>query len=132
MVTSHETLEKFSILFKVKEGDDFNHRNTRLVFRGLESESDAEIGQKGTFFKRLGTSGSGGVAHILLKGILHHPFYCASSLPEGLKRNLIYIQGIEAFFRAFHPLQPIQQLLSLENNISFAKTCQNAPSFERR
>jgi hypothetical protein len=57
VVTSHETLEKCSILFKVKEGDDFKHRNTRLVFRGLESEPDAEIGQKGTFFKGLGTSG---------------------------------------------------------------------------
>ena len=46
-----ETFKKCSILFKVKEGEDFNHRNTRLVFRGLKSESDAEIGQKGRFSK---------------------------------------------------------------------------------
>ena len=48
-----ETFEKCSILFKVKEGEDFNRRNTRLVFRGLKSESDTEIGQKGAFFKGL-------------------------------------------------------------------------------
>jgi hypothetical protein len=46
-----ETFKKRLILFKVKEGEDFNHRNTRLVFRGLKSESDAEIGQKGRFSK---------------------------------------------------------------------------------
>ena len=48
-----ETFEKCSILFKVKEGEDFNHRNTRQVFRGLKSEPDTEIGQKGAFFKGL-------------------------------------------------------------------------------
>ena len=52
---NHEAYEKRSILFKVKEGVDFNHRNTREVFRGLKSESDAEIGQKGTFFIGLTT-----------------------------------------------------------------------------
>jgi hypothetical protein len=49
----NETFEKRSILFKVKEGEDFNRRNTREVFRGLNSKSDAEIGQKGAFFKGL-------------------------------------------------------------------------------
>ena len=49
--TKQETFKKRLILFKVKEGEDFNHRNTRLVFRGLKSESDAEIGQKGRFSK---------------------------------------------------------------------------------
>ena len=48
-----ETFEKCTILFKVKEGEDSNRRNTRQVFRGLKSESDAEIGQKGAFFKGL-------------------------------------------------------------------------------
>jgi hypothetical protein len=61
-----EAFKKRLILFKVKEGEDFNHSNTRLVFRGLKSESDAacppsracslrrggrEIGQKGRFSK---------------------------------------------------------------------------------
>jgi hypothetical protein len=48
-----KTFEKCSILFKVKEGDDFNRRHTRQVFRGLKSEPDAEIGQKGACFKGL-------------------------------------------------------------------------------
>jgi hypothetical protein len=46
-----ETFKKCSVSFKIKEGEDFNRRNTRLVFRGLKSESDAEIGQKGRFSK---------------------------------------------------------------------------------
>jgi hypothetical protein len=48
-----ETFEKCSILFKVKEGENLNHRNIPLVFRGLRFESDAEIGQKRAFFKGL-------------------------------------------------------------------------------
>jgi RHH-type rel operon transcriptional repressor/antitoxin RelB len=48
-----ETFEKGSILFKIKEGDDFDRRNTWQVFRGSKFESDAEIGQKGAFFKGL-------------------------------------------------------------------------------
>jgi hypothetical protein len=35
-----ETFEKCSILFKIKEGENSNHRNTPVVFRGLEFESD--------------------------------------------------------------------------------------------
>jgi hypothetical protein len=46
-------LKKGSILFKVKNGENFNRRNTRQVFRGLKSKSDSEIGQKGAFFKGL-------------------------------------------------------------------------------
>jgi hypothetical protein len=48
-----ETFKKCSILFKVKNGENFNRRNTRQVFRGLKSESDSEVGQKGAFFKGL-------------------------------------------------------------------------------
>ena len=48
-----ETYEKCSILFKIKEGENLNHRNTSLVFRGLRFESDAKIAQKGAFFKGL-------------------------------------------------------------------------------
>ena len=55
-----ESFEKRSILFKIKEGENFNRRNnTRLVFRGLKSEFDAEIGQKGTFSKALYLIGCG-------------------------------------------------------------------------
>jgi hypothetical protein len=51
------TLEKCSILSKVKEDDPaynggMTHRNT-LVFRGLKFESGTEIGKKGAFFKGL-------------------------------------------------------------------------------
>jgi hypothetical protein len=57
-----ETFEKCSILFKFKEDEDFNHRNTLSILRinppkfggGLKSESDVEVGQKRTFFKGLG------------------------------------------------------------------------------
>jgi hypothetical protein len=60
--------EVFAYLFKVKEGEDFNHRNTRSISRIAlkvsadaslrvtkvpKSEPDAEIGQKGTFCKDL-------------------------------------------------------------------------------
>jgi hypothetical protein len=30
---SHETFEKCSILFKAKEGENFNHRNTLSILR---------------------------------------------------------------------------------------------------
>ncbi len=40
-------------MFNVKEGENSNHRNTFKVFRGLEFESDAEIGQKGASFNGL-------------------------------------------------------------------------------
>jgi len=43
-----EPVSKRSSLFKVKEGENFNHRDT-LLFRGLKFESDIEIGQNGTF-----------------------------------------------------------------------------------
>jgi hypothetical protein len=36
-----------------KEGENFNHRNTPPVFRGLKFEPDAKIGQKWMFFKGL-------------------------------------------------------------------------------
>ena len=56
-----ETFAKCSILFKFKEDEDFNHRNTLSISKinppkfggGLKSESDAEIGQKGAFCKGL-------------------------------------------------------------------------------
>jgi len=56
-----ETFEKCSILFKAKEGENFNHRNTWSILRinppkfggGLKFEPDAGIGQKGTFCKGL-------------------------------------------------------------------------------
>jgi hypothetical protein len=56
-----ETFEKRSILFKFKEEEDFNRRHTLSMSRinppkfggGLKSESNAEIGQKGTFCKGL-------------------------------------------------------------------------------
>jgi hypothetical protein len=52
-----EPVSKCSILSKVKEGENFNHRNTLSILRinppkfggGLKFEPDAEIGQKGTF-----------------------------------------------------------------------------------
>ena len=50
--TEDETFEKWSILFKFKEGENFNHRNTG-VFRGLKFEPNAEIEQKGAFCKCL-------------------------------------------------------------------------------
>jgi len=48
-------------LFKFKEGENFNHRNTLSILRinppkfggGLKFEPDKEIGQKGTFCKGL-------------------------------------------------------------------------------
>jgi len=56
----NETFEKCSILFKVKEGESFNRRNTLSILRiklklhfVQNVESDAEIGQKGTFCKGL-------------------------------------------------------------------------------
>ena len=67
----HWDLEKCSILFKAKEGENFNHPSTicrpvpivpwgpkgqteiHWVFWGLKFESDAGIGQKGTFWKGL-------------------------------------------------------------------------------
>jgi hypothetical protein len=39
-------------MFKVKEGENLT-TGIPLVFRGFRFESDAEIGQKGTFFKGL-------------------------------------------------------------------------------
>jgi hypothetical protein len=58
---SIETFEKRSILFKAKEGENFNHRNTLSISRinppkvggGLKFESDAGIGQKGALFEGL-------------------------------------------------------------------------------
>jgi hypothetical protein len=47
---SFESFEKCSILFKLKEDENFNHR-------GLKFEADVEIGQKGTFFKALVSGG---------------------------------------------------------------------------
>ena len=32
-LSHHETFEKCSILFKAKEGDNFNHRNTLSILR---------------------------------------------------------------------------------------------------
>ncbi len=55
-----ETVAKCSILFKFKEGEDFNRRNTLSISRielklhfVQNVESDAEIGQKGAFSKGL-------------------------------------------------------------------------------
>jgi hypothetical protein len=56
-----ETFEKCSILFRFKEDENFNRRNTLSILRinppkfggGLKFESDAEIGQKGPFCKGL-------------------------------------------------------------------------------
>ena len=55
-----ETFEKCSILFKFKEDENFNRRNTLSILRiklklhfVQNVESDTEIGQKGTFFKGL-------------------------------------------------------------------------------
>ena len=41
---SLEPVSKRFSLFKAKEGENFNHRNT-LLFRGLKFEINAEIGQ---------------------------------------------------------------------------------------
>ncbi len=56
----NETFEKYSILFKFKEGENFNHRNTLSISRIKlklhfvhNVETDAEIGQKGAFCKGL-------------------------------------------------------------------------------
>jgi hypothetical protein len=56
----HETFEKCSILFKFKEGENFNHRNTLSILRIAlklhfvqNVEPDTEIGQKGAFCKGL-------------------------------------------------------------------------------
>jgi hypothetical protein len=54
-------LEKCSILFKFKEDENFNRRNTLGILSinppkfggGLKFESDAGIGQKGAFCKGL-------------------------------------------------------------------------------
>jgi len=55
-----ETFEKCSILFKFKEGENFNHRNTWSILRiklkllcEQNVEPDTEIGQKGAFCKGL-------------------------------------------------------------------------------
>jgi hypothetical protein len=56
-----ETFEKRSILFKIKEGENFNHRNTLSILRinppkfggGLKFEPDDGIGRKGAFCKGL-------------------------------------------------------------------------------
>jgi hypothetical protein len=55
-----ETFEKCSILFKFKEGENFNHRNTWSILRiklklhfVQNVEPDTEIGQKGAFCKGL-------------------------------------------------------------------------------
>jgi len=55
-----ETFEKCSILFKFKEGENFNHRNTFSILRiklklhcEQNVEPDTEIGQKGAFCKGL-------------------------------------------------------------------------------
>jgi len=57
---SLETFEKCSILFKFKEGENFNHRNTFSILRiklklhcVQNVEPDTEIGQKGAFCKDL-------------------------------------------------------------------------------
>ena len=43
-----ETFAKRSILFKVKEDEDFNRRNTLSILSPPQAdESDAEIGQRG-------------------------------------------------------------------------------------
>jgi hypothetical protein len=60
----YEIFEKRSILFKSKEGENFNHRNTLSILRinppkfggGLKFEPDARIGQKGAFCKGLNMS----------------------------------------------------------------------------
>ena len=52
LFTPSETFEKGSILSKVKEDENFNRRNTFSISR-IKFESDAEIGQKGAFFKGL-------------------------------------------------------------------------------
>jgi hypothetical protein len=60
-IDNRETFEKRSFLFKFKEGENFNHRNTLSILRinppkfggGLKFEPDAEIGQKGAFCKGL-------------------------------------------------------------------------------
>jgi len=55
---SIETFEKCSILFKFKEGGNFNHRNTWSILRiklkllcEQNVEPDTEIGQKGAICK---------------------------------------------------------------------------------
>jgi hypothetical protein len=54
-----ETFEKCSILFKVKECENFNHRNTLSILRIAlklhcvpKFEPDTEIEQKGGVFQR--------------------------------------------------------------------------------
>jgi hypothetical protein len=56
------SIQKRDFLGKVKEREDCNPPDHHLdrqeyitVFRGLEFESDDEIGQKGAFFKGLDT-----------------------------------------------------------------------------
>ncbi|MEE8552662.1 MAG: hypothetical protein V3S72_05125, partial [Desulfobacterales bacterium] len=59
----NEIFEKCSILFKFKEGENFNHRNTYSILRiklklhcVQNVEPDTEIGQKGAFCKGLETT----------------------------------------------------------------------------
>ena len=86
----NETFEKYSILFKFKEGENFNHRNTLSISRiklklhfvhNVETDpreigsafhgAGAEIGQKGAFCKGLSV-------------VSHHPWrWC--SVPAGKK-----------------------------------------------
>jgi uncharacterized protein with PIN domain len=75
-------------LFKVKEGGDFNHRNTRQVFRGLKSESDAEIGQKGVFSKGL-------------RGVLMETKFIADSMLGKLAKWL-RVLGYDTLYQTFY------------------------------
>jgi hypothetical protein len=43
-----EAVSKCLILFEIKEGENFNHRNTWSISR-IKFEPDADIGQKETF-----------------------------------------------------------------------------------
>jgi hypothetical protein len=45
---SNELVSKRFSSFKIKEGDNFNHRNTLSISR-IKIEPDAEIGRNGTF-----------------------------------------------------------------------------------
>jgi hypothetical protein len=40
---------KLEFFVKIKEGKNFNHRNTTVVFRGLKFEPDTDIGEKDGF-----------------------------------------------------------------------------------
>ena len=59
-LSNNETFEKCSILFKFKEDENFNHRNTLSILRIAlklhfvqNVEPDTEIGQKVAFCKDL-------------------------------------------------------------------------------